>query len=392
MKLAEEFFAPSPPGGSAGEAHGAAWSNPGDLRMHTYVPADLPAGAPLVVVLHGCGQSAEALAIGASWLQLADLHGFALLCPEQKRANNFNTCFNWFAPEDSRRGGGEACSIVQMTQWILDNRALDPARVFVAGLSAGGAMTNVLLATYPDIYAAGGVIAGLPFAAARNMAEAFVAMQRGSVRSAGELAEAVLAARQGARWPKVSVWHGDADSTVAPSNASAIINQWTDARHISTPPLHEYLSGHERRRWLDSSGDIVLELNIVPGMNHAWPLATEGRDACGAPGPYLAAVNISASAELLRFWGIHAEQKAAAPKPEQLDRPLQLPRAAKRPPARDLEIAAPSAEQPQTDMLTPSAAEPDIGTTEPSIGKRGLAARLGGFLRRLLRKGFGHRH
>src|SRR4051812_18114873 len=115
-------------------------SNPGNLRMFTYVPERRPVGAPLVVVLHGCTQTAAGYDEGAGWSTLAERYGFALLLPEQQRANNPNNCFNWFLPGDIRRGQGEALSIYQMIEHMVADEKLDRRRVFVTGLSAGGAM------------------------------------------------------------------------------------------------------------------------------------------------------------------------------------------------------------------------------------------------------------
>ena len=122
-------------------------SNPGALRARTYIPEGLAKGAPLVVVLHGCTQNAARYDAGSGWSELADRHGFALLYPEQTPANNPNLCFNWFQPEDIRRDAGEPLSIRQMIGAMIESYAIDPARIFATGLSAGGAMTSVMLAT-----------------------------------------------------------------------------------------------------------------------------------------------------------------------------------------------------------------------------------------------------
>ena len=143
-------------------------TNPGALRMLTYAPDNLPTGSALVVALHGSTQSAAKYDLGAGWSTLADQYGFALLMPEQSRQNNLNGSFNWFQRDDTRRGEGEACSIAQMVEKTVRDRNIDRKRIFVAGLSAGGAMTLVMLATYPDIFAAGAVIAGLPYGGATN--------------------------------------------------------------------------------------------------------------------------------------------------------------------------------------------------------------------------------
>src|SRR6478736_1551839 len=138
-------------------------SNPGNLRMFVYRPPTLADNPALVVVLHGCTQSAASYDLGAGWSTLADRYGFVLLLPEQTSANNPKTCFNWFLPGDTRRDRGEALSIRQMIEKTIGAHGIDRKRVYVTGLSAGGAMTAAMLATYPEVFAAGAIIAGLPY-------------------------------------------------------------------------------------------------------------------------------------------------------------------------------------------------------------------------------------
>ena len=157
------------------EMHSAG-SNPGNLRMFAHVPDDLADNAALVVVLHGCTQTAPGYDYGAGWSTLADRYGFAVLVPEQQRSNNPNGCFNWFLPEDTQRGRGEAASIRQMVETMVREKGIDPRRVFITGLSAGGAMTSVMLACYPEVFAGGAIVAGLPYGAASNVQQAFESM------------------------------------------------------------------------------------------------------------------------------------------------------------------------------------------------------------------------
>ena len=159
-------------------------SNPGGLRMFTYVPKKLSAAPALVVVLHGCTQSAGDYDIGAGWSTLADRYGFVLLLPEQTPANNPKTCFNWFLPGDTARDRGEALSIRQMIEKTIGAHGIDRGRVFITGLSAGGAMTAAMLATYPEVFAAGAIIAGLPFGTAGNVQQAFESMFQGRSHTA----------------------------------------------------------------------------------------------------------------------------------------------------------------------------------------------------------------
>src|SRR3954463_16767186 len=134
-------------------------SHPGSLRMFSFVPPNPEPAPALVVVLHGCGQTAAAYDFGAGWSTLAKRYGFALLMPEQQSANNANTCFNWFNPGDVARGRGEAASIRQMVARMVADHKIDPRRIYITGLSAGGAMTSVMLATYPEVFAGGAIIA-----------------------------------------------------------------------------------------------------------------------------------------------------------------------------------------------------------------------------------------
>jgi poly(hydroxyalkanoate) depolymerase family esterase len=286
--------------------------NPGDLRMLHYAPAGLEPGAPLVVVLHGCTQTAEGYAEGAGWLTLADRYGFAVLAPEQRQTNNANLCFNWFEPGDTARGAGEAASIRQMAAVMTEEHRLDPARVFVTGLSAGGAMTSVMLATYPEVFAGGAVVAGLPYGAAASVQDAFKAMFQPAPRSAAAWADLVRAASpHKGPWPRVSVWHGGADATVKPANADAVARQWA-ALHGARTPVADKIAGHERLTWTNARGEPVVEQILLEGLAHGTPLAVGGEDGCGAAGPFLIEAGISSSLAIARFWGIAGARRAVS--------------------------------------------------------------------------------
>ena len=302
--------------------------NPGDLRMLVYRPEDLAPGAPLVVVLHGCTQTAEAYAEGVGWLALADRYVFAVLCPEQSAANNPNRCFNWFQPEDTERGRGEAESIRRMVERALADHGLDPARVFVTGLSAGGAMSSVMLAAYPEVFAGGAIVAGIPYGAASNMQEAFGAMFQSPERAASVWGDRVRAASGGrGPWPKVSIWHGDGDATVRPGNADSIALQWADVHGLPTEPTENLsVNGHRRRVW-SVDGEPVIESYTIRGMGHGVPLEAGGADGYGAAGPFLIEVGLSSSRLIAGFWGIADPTEASAYLPEVMDKlsaqPLQ---------------------------------------------------------------------
>ncbi|GLK71870.1 LpqC, poly [Ancylobacter dichloromethanicus] len=286
-------------------------SNPGALKARYYRPEGLSEGAPLVVVLHGCKQDAPEYDHRAGWSQLADQAGFALLYPEQHHGNNPNMCFNWFRPRDARRDSGEALSIRQMIEAMVETHGLDRGRVFVTGLSAGGAMANVMLATYPEVFAGGAIIAGLAYGRATTVPEAFDCM-RGQGTASDEELWALLreASAHPGPWPRVAIWQGTADHTVAPSNADDIAAQWRSVHHLGeAPTLSEVSGGRARRVWCDAAGEAVIELNTVAAMGHGTPLG----DDLGAPGPFMLDVGISSTREIARFWGLEAAGEAEAP-------------------------------------------------------------------------------
>ena len=294
-------------------------ANPGNLRMLVHAPEPLGPKPGLVVVLHGCTQTAQAYDFGSGWSTLADAHGFALLYPEQKSANNANTCFSWFDPAHTGRDRGEAASIRNMIERMADDLDIDRDRIFVTGLSAGGAMTNVMLATYPEVFAAGAVIAGLPYGGARNVHEAFRSMFSGASRGAHEWGALVRGASpHEGPWPKISIWHGDADATVVPSNAQEIVKQWTDVHalphHATSLETH---GGHHLRQWRDEVGELRIEEHLIAGMSHGAPLTSAQGQGVGVAGPFMLDVGISSTLEIARFFGLVSAQApivAQAPK------------------------------------------------------------------------------
>jgi poly(hydroxyalkanoate) depolymerase family esterase len=289
-------------------------SNPGNLRMLTYLPKGQEGSPALVVVLHGCTQTAAGYDHGAGWSTLADRYGFALLFPEQQRANNPKTCFSWFQPGDTARGQGEALSIRQMVEHMACAHGIDRSRVYVTGLSAGGAMAAALLAAYPDVFAGGAIIAGLPAGAATNVQEAFETMFNGKTRSARQWGDLVRAASpHRGPWPRVSIWHGSADKTVTPMNAQELVKQWTDVHGLSHAEAETgTVDGYPRRVWRDSSGEALVEEYTITGMAHGTPLAPSATDhPHGASGPFLLDVGIASSYHIAAFWGLTRSAAAA---------------------------------------------------------------------------------
>jgi poly(hydroxyalkanoate) depolymerase family esterase len=281
-------------------------SNPGQLNAWIYVPESAGPGAALVVVLHGCTQNAAGYDESSGWSRLAEQHGFLLLYPEQQRPNNPNLCFNWFSQSDAAREKGEALSIRQMIKGVQGKHETDPQRVFITGLSAGGAMAAVMLATYPEVFAGGAVIAGLPFGVASSVPEAFDRMRgHGGPRPAA-LADLVRAAsRHTGEWPTLSVWHGTADQIVDQSNASALIEQWRSLHNAFEKPAgSDLVNGQAHRVWVDSKGREVIEEYRIGGLGHGTPLDTHGTRHGEQAAPFMLEAGISSTRLIARFWGI----------------------------------------------------------------------------------------
>lgn len=291
-------------------------TNPGALGGYIYLPSKRAKNMALVVVLHGCTQTAAGYDIGSGWSRLAEDYGFALLFPEQRRANNPNLCFNWFNPQDIRRDHGEVFSIRQMIAKVVAEHSIDGRRVFVTGLSAGGAMAAAMLATYPEVFAGGAIIAGLPYASAATIPEAFDRMRGHGGPTGKELELRVRnASAHKGPWPTLSIWQGTADRTVVPSNTNAIVEQW---RHIhgvdASPSRVEDIGRHQRRVWTDAQGAEVIELYTITGMAHGTPL--DVGTGYGASGPFMLDVGISSTIETARSWGlVPSFEKRRAEKP-----------------------------------------------------------------------------
>jgi poly(hydroxyalkanoate) depolymerase family esterase len=303
-------------------------ANPGNLRMFAFAPERLPPNAPIVIALHGCTQTADEYDLGTGWSSLADRLGFAVVYPQQQPTNNPKSCFSWFLSGDITRGYGEALSIKEMVEHAITTFAADRSKIFVTGLSAGGAMASVMLATYPELFAGGAIIAGLPYGCASNVQQAFEAMFADEGPAAQTLGDRVRAAsRYRGPWPKISVWHGTSDPIVKPSNGQAIIRQWANVHGLSDNPSYQELIGsHTRRVWSDAKGTALIEAFSISGMAHGVPLAmTEGEESCGTAGAFFLDVGISSTHHIACFWCLH-ESLVETPRAAALvSAPSQMP-------------------------------------------------------------------
>lgn len=311
-------------------------SNPGGLTGWSHVPEGA-SDMPLVVVLHGCTQNAAGYDRGSGWSALGERFGFAVLLPEQSRSNNPNGCFNWFATDDTTRDRGEVASIRQMIAKLVAEHAIDPKRIHITGLSAGGAMTSAMLATYPEVFAGGAIIAGLPHGSANSVSQAFDRM-RGHGHAGDDASAAAVRAASGhaGPWPSVSVWQGSADATVQAVNAERIVGQWRTLQDLpDMPDVEDRVDGQRHRAWTGKDGTVRLEVYDIAGMGHGTPIATTGDTASGTAMPYMLDVGISSTWHIARTWGLldGVERVAVARKDVPDDTSASAPQDATPPPA-----------------------------------------------------------
>lgn len=299
-----EARSPSPPPGK-GQFLTGAYANFAGMRSYKlYIPS-LYDGQPLplIIMLHGCKQSAEDFAAGTRMNALGEQYGCFIAYPEQPRSANASKCWNWFSPRHQHRGRGEPSIIAGITRQIMQDYAIDKFRVYVAGLSAGGAATAVLASTYPDLYAAVGVHSGLARGAARNVPSAFSAMRDGLAVITNEpsLTPGLAGARS---MVPMIIFHGDKDGTVHPRNSDQIIEQAQLGggltRHGSTRRGGRKKGDrhYTRTLYLNGQRKSILELWVVHESGHAWSGGSEA-------GSYTDPLGPDASREMVRFFLEH---------------------------------------------------------------------------------------
>jgi poly(hydroxyalkanoate) depolymerase family esterase len=284
-------------------------SNPGNLRMYIYVPAGMPAApAPLVVVLHGCNITATAYATASGWNELADEYKLYVVYPEQQAANNNYTCFNWFNPPDYLRDQGESASILQMVQQTKKDHAIDDNKVFVTGLSAGGAMAVNLGATYPDVFAGVGAMAAIPYGCANDANSGFACMDPGVDQTPTQWGAKAKGAHSGytGPYPVMTVFHGSADGTISDMNLTEIVDQWTSLHGTDTvPEIDEDFHFHPHKVYKDASGRAVVESYHLQQMPHGITVDPGLSPEQGGQVTWFAFdLNIWSSYYAAKFWGL----------------------------------------------------------------------------------------
>ena len=275
----------------------------GERAYKLYIPGrDVKGRRPLIVMLHGCSQSADDFAAGTRMNFAAEDHGCYVLYPEQTSSANASRCWNWFKSGDQKRDAGEPALIAGMTRQIAADYQIDPRRIYVAGLSAGGAAAAVLAEAYPEIYAAVGVHSGLACGVARDMTSAFTAMQGRhpapdpeSGRGNGLLLQ----------MPTI-VFHGDRDSTVHPRNGAEVVARASaGADYKIDTESGDVAGGHTFTRSVrrDAKGRVVLEDWVIHGAGHAWSGGSSAGSYTDPRGP-------DATKEMLRFFLEHTTARA----------------------------------------------------------------------------------
>jgi poly(hydroxyalkanoate) depolymerase family esterase len=280
--------------------------------MYRYVPASLPANAPLVVVLHGCTQNALQAATETGWNTMADRHGFYLVYPEQTSTNNSSNCFNWFLSGDHSRNQGEALSIKEMVDDMIAAYSIDPSRIYVTGLSAGAAMTNVMLAAYPEMFSKGAVIAGVPYKAATTSGDAWTAMSGGISKTPVQWGDLVRNENPNysGPFPRVAIVHGTSDFVVSSSNVTEQVKQWTNVHstdQTADATVNNFAANTSvtMKRYFNSSMQPVVETYILSGFGHAVPLDTGNCfRQCGVTGTYAIETNFSSTYWAANFFDI----------------------------------------------------------------------------------------
>jgi poly(hydroxyalkanoate) depolymerase family esterase len=270
----------------------------GSRAYKLYVPSRHDGPRPLIVMLHGCTQSADDFAAGTRMNFVAEEHGCFVAYPEQPSAANAQRCWNWFKGSDQQRGSGEPALIAGITHQIMADYAIDPRRIYVAGLSAGGAAAAIMGETYPDLYAAVGVHSGLACGAARDLPSAFAAMSgNGPVRAGTRVSTRNV--QVAAHDVPTIVFHGDRDTTVHPRNGAEVIARAGGDVRVLSEPQAAQKGKFTRSVRRDASGRSVLELWEIHGAGHAWSGGSSAGSFTDPSGP-------DATREMLRFFLEHA--------------------------------------------------------------------------------------
>ncbi|MCJ8318359.1 MAG: PHB depolymerase family esterase [Colwellia sp.] len=272
--------------------------NPGELTASYYQPES--SISSVVVLLHGCVQNGEELAMQSGFAELAKEHNFALLIPQQKQSNNVKSCFNWFSEQDSLKNQGEVLSIKNMVMTLKTKTKVND--VYIAGLSAGGAMTSALLVHYPELFSAGAVVAGLPYPCANNLAKAISCMRNGPSQSTSELVALVKPLKKTIhQWPRLLVITGNEDVVVNPKNATSLALQWAKLTSNNSKEIFHSFSDFQVRSWLNNKEETLVKLITIDEIGHGISVNTRlgNRNSESA---FLLESSVDSAKEIVDFW------------------------------------------------------------------------------------------
>jgi poly(hydroxyalkanoate) depolymerase family esterase len=281
-------------GGGALEEVSAFGDNPASLKMYVHAPAGKTPSA-VVLALHGCGQTAADY-VNAGWNDVGDREGLVIVYGEQTAANNSLRCFRWFDPPQIGKEG-EAKSLASMV--TAAHAKYGTKRAFVTGLSAGGAMTSVMLAAYPELFEAGAVMSGIPYKCATSPVEALACMK---VKSQSADAWAALVPKMSTGpAPRVSIWQGEADNVVRPANREELVKQWAKFNGVAeTPGETKTEGGATHALHKDASGVVRVESWSISNMGHG--VALDPKSGCGKAGAYALDVGLCSTERAATFF------------------------------------------------------------------------------------------
>lgn len=250
-------------------------ANPGNLRLFAHTPKDVKSKKPLVVVIHGCGQNANEAASLSGWNKLADIHDFITIYPQQKILNNPNLCFNWFNANDVSKGSGECESIYEMIKHVQRKYHIDSTKIFVTGLSAGGAMSTVMMATHPELFNCGAIMAGGAYKIADDVLESPKVMLGKKNISDKEMIDKVLEQNPGytGKFPKMIIYQGSADPVVSPKSTRYLINQWTGIHNCDTiadltTNAYAGIKAITKKEFQNKKKETVVTFYSIEGLGH----------------------------------------------------------------------------------------------------------------------------
>ncbi|MBA6392111.1 PHB depolymerase family esterase [Colwellia sp. BRX10-3] len=275
-------------------------NNPGELSASYF--QGTKNNKNLIILLHGCVQQGEILAEQSGLLALANKKKFSLLIPQQSQNNNIKGCFNWFSTQDIEKNQGESLSIKNMITTV--NAEHNFSKIYIIGLSAGGAMASSMVVNYPELFTAGAIIAGIPYPCADNLITAIACMRSGPSQDAEQLTTLVKQINNTQpNWPPLSIFTGSKDAVVNPKNSQQLAIHWAQLTQSSNQPIITKHQGYQVSQWQGQNKQINVELVEIENMGHGIAVAPQKNDG-GSAAPFVINTPISTVLYLLEAWEI----------------------------------------------------------------------------------------